>query len=211
MYTLYYLPGTCSMAVHVALNEIGAKYKLENVSVPAGEPRTAQYLKINPRGNVPALQFEDGFVLREGAAILTYLLDEHKNALLPQSGKARASVQEWLAFANSTLHPAYGRLFFQHKNLGEQAAENPLYMPAIAALQKLWDEVEQQLSQHEYIAGKECSIADVLITVIANWTPNLKKPIHFGPKTKAMFARVIARPAYQKALATEEVTYKVAA
>ena len=211
MYTLYYIPGTCSMAVHVALNETGAAFKLENVSVPNGQPRAPEYLKINPRGNVPALGFDDGFVLREGAAILTYLLDEHGSPLLPKSGKDRAEVLEWLSFANATLHPAYARAFFQHKVLGDDAATNPLYAPAIEAIQKHWDEIETRLADRDYLCGKECSIADILITVIANWTPMMRKPVSFGPRTKALFTRVIARPSYQKALATEEVTYKVAA
>lgn len=154
---------------------------------------------------------KDGFTQREGAAILISLLDEHKSPLLPASGKARATVLEWLCFANASLHPAYARCFFQHKALGASAGDNPLYAPAIEHIQKLWNDIETQLANQEYLCGQECSIADILVTVIANWTPNLKKPITFGPKTKALFGRVIARPAYQKAMAAENVTYKVAA
>ena len=206
MYTLYYMPGACSMAVHVALNEIGAPFTLEAV----GQPRTAEFLKINPRGQVPVLKIDD-FVLREGAAILTYLLDTNKSPLLPASGVERAKALEWLSFANSSLHPAYGRLFMQHKLLGEQAPSNPLYGPSIAAVRKYWDEIEQQLANQPYLCGKECTIADILVTVIANWSPNFKQPINFGPKTKALFNRIIERPTYKKALASESVTYKVAA
>ena len=57
----------------------------------------------------------------------------------------------------------------------------------------------------------QCTVADILVTVIANWSPASKKPINFGPKTKALFTKIIARPAYAKALADEKVTYKVAA
>jgi len=210
MYTLYYIPGTCSLAVHVALNEIGADFSLENVSVPDGQPRPAHYLAINPRGSVPTLTW-DNFVLREGAAILTYLLDEHKSPLLPSSGKARATALEWLAYANATLHPLYARAFFQHRALGEAAASNPLYAPTIEAIQKQWDGIEVQLGKSSYLCGEECSIGDILVTVIANWSPNLKMPIVLGPKSKAFFGRVVARPSYQKALATEQGTYKVAA
>ncbi len=210
MYTLYYSPGACSMAVHVVLSEIGAPYKLENVATPAGQPRAPEFLKINPRGAVPVLK-EGDFVLREGAAILTYLAESTKSPLLPASGKERARAQEWLAVANSTLHPAYSRIFFLNKQLGDKAAENPLYEASVQAIQKLWDEVEDVLSKQDYLAGNTCTLADILTTVIANWSPASRKPITFGAKTKALFQRVIARPSYQKALAAENVTYKVAA
>jgi len=198
------------MAVHVALGEVGAQFKLENVTVPDGQPRTPEFLKINPRGNVPVLQMDD-LVLREGAAILTYLLETHKSPLLPASGKERAKALEWLCFANATLHPAYGRLFFLGRHLGDKAAESPAYKAGTEAVQKLWNDIEQQLSSQPYVCGSECTIADILIAVIANWTPRMKQPITVGPKTKAMFAKVIARPAYQKALAAEQVEYKMAA
>lgn len=210
MYTLYYLPGSCSLAVHVALNEVGAAFNTVSVAVPDGATRPAEFLALNPRGNVPVL-VRDGVVAREGAAILVTLLDAHKSPLLPAAGAARASVLEWLCFANASLHPAYTRCFFQHRMLDDKAAENPLYAPSVAHIQKLWDDIEQQLSRHDYLTGDQCSIADILVTVIANWTPNLKKPVTFGPKTRALFARVVARPAYQKAMAAESVTYKVAA
>lgn len=209
MYTLYYLPGACSLAIHVALNEVDAEFKLENVAVPNGQPRSPDFLKVNPRGSVPVLKIND-FVLREGAAILIYLLDSHKNSLLPQSGLERAAALEWLSFANASLHPAYGTAFFQHKVLGDSAKENPLYKPAIEKIQKYWDEIEKHLQASDYLCGKNCTIADILITVIANWSPMMKEPISFGPKTKELFKRIISRPSYQKAMATEGVSYKVA-
>ena len=144
MYKLYYSPGACSLAIHVALNEIGAPFELENVAAPAGQPKSPEYLKINPRGSVPTLQIGD-FILREGGAILIYLLDNHKSDLLPQSGLERARALEWLCFANSTLHPAYSRCFFQHRILGVEAKSNPLYKPSIAQIQKYWDEIEEFL------------------------------------------------------------------
>lgn len=209
MYTLYYMPGACSVAIHVALNEVGAEFKLENVAVPNGQPRSPEFLKINPRGSVPVLKIND-FILREGAAILLHLLDTHENSLLPKSGLERAAALEWLSFANASLHPAYSAAFFQHRVLGDAAKENPLYKPAIEKIQKYWDEIEQLLQTRDYLCGKDSTIADILITVIANWSPMMKEPINFGQKTKALFNRIISRPSYQKALSTEGVTYKVA-
>ncbi len=209
MYTLYYLPGACSLAVHVALKEVGAEYKLENIAVPAGQPRSPEFLKVNPRGAAPVLKIGD-FILREGAAILIYLLDNHSNSLLPKAGLERAKVLEWLAFANSTLHPAYSRCFFAHRILGDSASENPIYAPSIKSIQNYWNEIEQQLQSQDYLCGNECSIADILVTVIANWSPAMKQPINFGAKTKEFFKRVSSRPTYQEAMASEGVTYKVA-
>ena len=208
MYTLYYTPGACSLAIHAVLNEVGAEFKIENVAVPNGQPRSPEFLKINPRGSVPVLKIDD-FVMREGAAILTYLLETHKNPLLPESGLERAVALEWLCFANSTLHPAYARCFFQHRVLGDEAKDNPLYKPAIAQIQKHWDEIEEHLQNRDYLCGKDCTVADILITVIANWSVMMKETINFGSKTKAFFTRVISRPSFQKALAAEQVTYKV--
>ena len=207
MYTLYSMAGSCSMAVHVLLNEVGADVQIKNV---AGATRPAEYLAINPRGSVPTLVDGD-FVLREGAAILIHIAETHNSPLLPKDGKDRARALEWLAFANATMHPAYARLFFMHRNLGDDSVKNPLYAPAIVAVQNLWNDVEKTLSNQDYVCGKNCTLADILLTVIANWSPNLKQPITFGDNTKALFNRVINRPAYQEALQSEGVTYKVAA
>lgn len=204
MYKLYYSAGACSLAAHTVLNEIGVDFKIES----AGQPRTAEFLKINPRGAVPALQIGD-FVLREGAAILLHLLDNHENDLLPKSGLERAAALEWLCFANSTLHPAYSRCFAQHRVFGDTAKENLFYKPSIELIQKYWNEIEERLQTREYLCGDKCSVADILTTVIANWSPAMKEPINFGSKTKAYFTRVISRPSFQKALSTENVTYKV--
>jgi glutathione S-transferase len=208
MYTLYYMPGACSMAIHVLLNELCQDVKLENVSVPQGQPRSPEFLKINPRGNVPTL-VDDGFVVREGAAIILYLLDKHSNTLLPKSGKERASAIEWLMFCNATLHPAYGKGFFAMHGLTGEPQEKVL-SAAVTQINKLWADVETQLGKTPYLAGNECTAADILLTVIANWSGNFSG-ITIGPKAKQLFKNVVARPSYQKALAEEKVEYKAAA
>ncbi len=207
MYKLYYSKGACSLAVHVVLNEIGAKFELINAKNEDGS-KSAAILKVNPRGAVPVLEI-DGFILREGAAILTYLLDHHENSLLPKEGLERARAVEWLCFANSTLHPAYSRLFFYNRVLGEKASENEVYHPSIKAIQNYWNEIETHLETNEYLCGSVVTVADILTTVIANWSLAFKEPINFGPKTKAYFTKIISRPSFAKALEVEGVAYKV--
>lgn len=207
MYKLYYSAGSCSMAIHVLLNEIGAAFELENTAIREGKNRSEAFLKINPRGQVPALA-EDGKAMLEGGAILTYLADKHSSNLLPSKGWERAQALQWLMFCNSTLHPAYSRCFWLMR--GEEPGKDVFLKKAAEWINRLWQDVENQLQNQPYLCGKECTIGDILLTVIANWSGNIPVPITIGPKTRALFARVIARPAYQKALATEQVEYKMA-
>lgn len=210
MYKLYYAPGACSMAVHVALNECGAEFALEKVDMQAGQNRTPEFLKINPRGQIPVL-VDDGRVIREGAAMLIHILEKANSPLLPKNDPERAVALEWLMFCNATLHPSYARVFFLMKNPADQAAKEPLVEVACANINKLWEEVEQRLTESPYLAGSQVSVADILLTVIANWSARMPKPITLGTKTKALLRQIIARPAYKKALETEQVEYKVAA
>ncbi len=205
MYQLYYMAGSCSMAVHVALIESGAKFELLNIA-EHGEA----FKKANPAGQVPTL-LVDGKVLVEGAAILTYICEQEKSALLPTSGWDRAKAMQWLAFANSTLHPRYGALFGQMRFIGADAPNTPLYKMIVGKIQEAWDMIEAELADKDYMVDNTITIGDVLLTVIANWTPRVTNDVVFGPKTKAYFARVTSRPSYQQALKAEQVEYKVAA
>ena len=207
-YKLYYSPGACSMAAHVVLNEIGADAEFIKTPTSDGSTRKPEFLKINPFGGIPVLQ-EGDKAINEGGAIISYLCDEHNSPLLPKSGWERAEALRWLAFANATLHPAYGRTFWINKNLPEDQRADAL-KTARAQIQQLWDTIEAQLnaSGTDYLAGKDITAGDILLTVIANWSPENYK---FGAKTKALFQSVTARPSYQKALAEEAVEYKAAA
>jgi len=210
MYKLYYSAGACSMAIHIALLECNQQVQLEKVDLMAGQQRSPEYLKVNSRGQVPVLVDGDQ-TIREGAAIMMHVLEKHQSPLLPKSGKERTTALEWLMFGNATLHPAYARCFFLMRGAEDGPAKDKLMEAAIANINKLWEDVEQQLSTHTYLCGNEVTIADILVTVIANWSARMPKPINFGPKTKQLFKTIIARPAYKKAMETEQVEYKVAA
>lgn len=209
MVTLFYSPGACSMAVHVLLNEIGTPFTLENAAISEGKNRSPEYLALNPRGQVPLLVDGD-LVIREGAAILIHLLEKHQSPLLPTSAKDRAAAIEWLMFCNATLHPAYSRGFFLMRNPADQAAKDALMTVVVANINKLWEEVEARLENSSYLAGDSITIADILLTVIANWSGRFTG-IEIGARTKALLSKMIARPSYKKALETEQVDYKAAA
>jgi glutathione S-transferase len=206
MYTLYYAPGACSMAIHIALNECNQPVKLEKVDMMAGQNRSPEFLKINPRGQVPVL-VDDGNVIYEGAAQLIHILEKHNSPLLPKSGKERTDALQWLMYCNASLHPAYARMFFLMKNKGS----DDLIDVGTAMLNKMWGIIEERLSASPYLAGDKITMADILMTVIANWSTRMPKPITIGPKTKKLLQQVIERPAYKKAIEVEQVEYKAAA
>ena len=209
MYKLYYMPGACSLAVHVALNEIKQEVELVNVRTKEGEERNAQFLKDNPRGQVPTL-VDDGFVIREGAAILMHLIDKHKSNLLPASGKERAHALEWLMFANATLHPTYSRVFFALRGLKDQSAQDQVLNPTVERINALWAEVDAQLAKTKFIAGNQMTSADILLAVIANWGIGMFPfEIKRGENLKRMIKDVTSRDSFKKALEREGAEYKV--
>jgi glutathione S-transferase len=208
MYTLYYKSGACSLAVHVVLNELNVPFRLENSRDASGN-KTPAFLKANPRGAVPVLE-DDGFVLREGGAILMYLIDKHQSPLLPRAGQERAKALEWLMTANASLHPAYARGFFLKTQLGDKANESPLMKAVVESINALWAEIDAQIGANDYVCGRQITVADILMSVIANWSGNFPG-VTLGANVKRMLKTVSSRPAYQKALSAEQVEYKAAA
>lgn len=203
MYTLYYKPGACSMAVHAVLNELEVPFK----AIAQTDLKDPEFLKLNPRGQIPLLII-DGEPVKEGAALIAWLLDEHQSALLPRSGLERAKALEWLMWCNATLHPASGKFFWLAKQdqLDDKTKET-LGKAFTTQLQSLWDEADARLAKTKYLAGDKVTAADILMTVIAGW--NL--PITLGANVKRVIKGIQSRPAYQKTLHEEGVEIKEAA
>ena len=204
MYTLYYKAGACSMAPHILLNELGVPFK----AVEQTNLKDPEFLKLNPRGQIPLLMVGDEPV-KEGAAIMTWLLDTHDSSgtWMPKSGIERAKALEWLMWGNASLHPACGKVFGLSKMTTlDESAKAELMKAYNAQVQALWDEADARLGKTKYLAGDKMTVADILLSVIANWgvgTP--------GANVKRVLKEVSARPAYQKALQSEKVEYKAAA
>ncbi|QQG36501.1 MAG: glutathione S-transferase family protein [Micavibrio aeruginosavorus] len=201
-YKLYYKPGACSMAVHVILNELNVPFEAINQT----DLKVPDFLKLNPRGQVPLLVI-DGEPVKEGAAIITYLLDTHANELMPESGLERAKALEWLMWCNASLHPACGRMFWLSRQGFDESTRSRLSQLFMSQIQTLWDEADARLAQTRYLAGDRITAADILMAVIANWG----LPVALGANIKRVLKDVVARPAYQRALQVEQIEYKAAA
>lgn len=203
MYTLYYSPGACSLAVHAILEELGVPYELKRISLKDGDNKKPEFQKINPRGAVPVLVRDDGKVLREGAAIILYLLEKYPNELMPESGDARADAIEWLLFANSTLHPAYSKGFWALKGLQGEAKDAAI-QSAVESINKLWAEVEERLGKQKFIAGDKPTAADILLTVFVGWNMVFQPNPTIGKNTERLVDAISSRPSFQRAKELEE-------
>lgn len=196
---LYYSPGACSLAVHIVLRELGAKFDLDRVDVPSKKTSDGgDYWQVNPKGYVPALKLDDGDVLTEVSVICQYLADQKPDAgLAPAYGtKERYRLMEWLNFTSSEVHKQLGALF------------NPKMTPEMREVQlgyieRRFNALEKMLAGRSYVMGERFSIGDAYLFAVLNWTNVHKIDVSRWPNIKAYMERVRARPKVQEALKAE--------
>ena len=207
MYTLYYSPGTASMAVHLALLEIGAPHRLAKVDFESDEQHGPEYLRINPRGQVPTLLI-DGKPYFESAALLLILAERHPEArLAPPPGSAlRADWYQWMAFLTNSLGPVY-RYWFCPRDLG--SPEHPPFVRD-ALRQKIedaWSLVDAHLAAHgPYMLGADFSAVDLLALMYMRWSRNMPRPVTAWPSLKKYADLMRTRPSWQRMCKIEGLT-----
>jgi glutathione S-transferase len=184
MLTLYFAPGSSSMAPHIALHEIGAAFESRPVSFAKRATHTPEFLVLNPEGKVPTLLI-DGRPLTEVAAILLYLAKKFPDAnLLPRGDlEGEAQAVSWMSYAAATLHGARGR-----------GAE---YGRAI------WAVADRKLGGRDWALGAY-SIADIhLFRLYWRFRPLLGAALGELPALDAHYDRMMARPAVRRTIALE--------
>lgn len=196
---LYYAPGACSLAVHIALREIGATF--DSVAVDLARHVTADgtnYYDISPRGYVPLLQLDDGSRHTEVASLLQYVADlDPTQALLGEVGsRRRLMVVEWLTFVSTELHKAFSPWLW-HKETADSTRR-----AVKDKLAERFAELDQLLSRQDWLAG-DFSVADAYAFTIVNWTDVLAIPLTPYPKLQAYVERISQRPRVQDALVAE--------
>jgi glutathione S-transferase len=197
---LYYAPGACSLAPHIALREAGLPFELSLVDFQAGKNTQdgKDYLSINPKGAVPALQLDDGEVLTEAAVLLQYIADKATTrALAPAAGtKERYRLQEWLNYIATEVHKGFGPLW---------KPNTPDAYKAIVKenLATQFRYLDKALAGRDYLTGGTFTIADVYLFTILNWTKFHKIDLAPYPALQAFMQRVTARPKVKEALQAE--------
>ena len=201
MIKLYYAPGTCALAAHTVLEEVGADYELQKVDLKAGEHKQPAYLAINPKGSVPALGVDEG-ILTENPAILTWLADDFAEADLGPGDDPflRARFLSYLAFLASSVHPQIGRLLFNKEPSFDDEARAHQRNVVLSKLRVL----EDHLFHGPWALGGRFTVADPYQAVFERWARQaglLDK--HDFPKLNAHLDVVQDRPAAVAALKAE--------
>lgn len=196
---LYFVPGACSLSPHIVLREIGANFELEKVDLQ--EKKTAgggDYTAVNPKGQVPALQLDNGEMLTEGPVIVQYLADQDARAALAGAPGTmeRYRIQEWLNFITSELHKTFAPLF---------RATTPDAYKDIARdnLRKRYDWVDQHLAGKRFLTGDRFTIADAYLFTVTRWAPRVGIDTAKWKNVTAFVDHVAARPKVQEALKAE--------
>ena len=196
---LYHAPGACSLAVHIALREVGAPF--DSIAVDLTLHVTsdgADYREVSPRGYVPLLQLDDGSRHTEVASLLQYVADlDPTQALIGELGSTRRlMVVEWLSFVATELHKVFSPWLW-HKETADSTRR-----AVKDKLAERFAELDRLLSQQAFIAG-DFSVADAYAFTIVNWANFLAIPLTAYPSLQAYLERVSQRPQVQAALVAE--------
>ncbi len=197
MYTLYYSPGACSVATHVVLRELGQEVHTVNVQ------KDNEFKNLNPVGTVPVL-IDGNRTLTEGAAIMLHLVNKHESDLFPSDKEAQQQAIQHIMFANATMHPAYGRLFFIHRHVEDEKLKQDLLNTAAKHINQLWQVVENQLIDKRFLGGKTPSVADIMLSVYARWGAFFPVDIVIGDNTQQMISAVQSMPNFIHVIEAED-------
>lgn len=210
-YRLYYSPGACSLAPHIALEELGIAYDATRVTIAEGLNTRPEYLAVNPRGRVPALAFSDGDgekILTEASAIMILLARRFPQAqLLPEDTDQFVRAVEWMSWLGSTLHQTGVRMvlrpdrFVSDPSVADKVAEKGREM-----VRSGMADIESRLTDKAWALGDRYSLVDAYLLVFFRWGNRVGLPMRadFPHFTRVMDV-VRARPAVQRAVEQEGI------
>ncbi|WP_137135420.1 glutathione S-transferase N-terminal domain-containing protein [Rhizobium sp. FKY42] len=205
MYQLFFSPGACSLASHIALREAGLPFELKRLKFAEGQQRSPDYLKVNPKGRVPALVTPDG-TITETPAILFYIAQiapDKKLAPLDNPFEL-ARLQAFNSFIASTVHVAHA-----HGPRGSRWANEPTSLEDMRrkvpeTMRDGFRLIEQELTG-DFVMGDTFTIADPYLFTMSSWLKGDAVEISEFPRVKAHFERMQERPSVREALAAEAV------
>ncbi len=209
---LYYAPGSCALASHIALREAKAEFELALVKFVENQQRSPEHLALNPLGRVPVLAGEHGS-LTENPAILSFIAHAYPKArLAPLKDPWRvAQVESFNGFIASSVHVAFAHLFRPYRYAESEAAQQAVAARAPELIRSMFDIVEAKLEAASaagpWVHGAEYSTSDAYLVVMSRWLwrTGVAHPERY-PRTRAHTDLVQGRPAVQEALLAEGLT-----
>ena len=199
---LYFSPGACSLAPHIVLREAGLDFSLQKVNT--GNHTTGEgmdYYSINPKGQVPVLELDDGQLLTEGPVIAQYIAEQAENRdLLPAANShnslSRYRVLEWQNYITSELHKSFSPLF----NPGMSAETKAMFAQALL---KKFAWVDSKLAGQTYLTGDVFTIADAYLFAVAGWAKHVNLDLGGLGNLQKFITDVKARPHVKAAMQAE--------
>ncbi len=195
---LYYLPGACSLAPHIVLEELGLEFTLDKIDRTTKQTQNGEdYLSINAKGYVPALKLDNGHILTEGIVISQYLADLKPQAqLIPQQGEARYQLQSLLTYIATELHKNMGSLFNRKASAEARSATKTL-------LTKRLNWIVEQMGGNDYLFANQFTIADAYFFTVLGWAGKVEFDLSPWPALASYTKRIATRPAVQRAMQAE--------
>ncbi|MDQ3364429.1 MAG: glutathione transferase GstA [Myxococcota bacterium] len=198
---LYYAPGAGSLATHIVLREAERRFDLERIDLETRRTASgADYLSINPRGVVPALQLDGAGseILTEGPAILQYVADlAPETRLAPASGTfARYHLQSWLNFLATEIDK-------QLEPLGSPVTPATYAEHLRSRIGDRFAYLNTVLAHGGFLMGEAFTVADAYLFVLLQWCDKAGIDLAAWPHLDDFEHRVAQRPTVQTAMAAE--------
>lgn len=207
---LFYAPGACSFVPHAMLELAGAPFEPMMVKLHKGEQRSAEYLALNPRGQVPVL-VDDGEVITQIVAILLHLDAKFPQAgILPAAGLARTRALSTLVWMNNTVHPTFTHVFMPQKFTDDEAAQKAIRAHAVQTYRGLLGEIEAMaVKASPWLAGAQPSALDAYALTLLRWGGYAGIDPTTLPATWDLSQRFAALPAVARVIERERLQLNV--
>jgi len=197
MYTLYYHTGAASLPVHWLLVELGVPHSLVHIDLEKQQHKSAEYLKVNPTGMIPALVV-DGTPRAEVAALLLLLADRHTHPRFAPGieDPSRPEYLQWMFYLANTVQPAF-RAWFYPNDLGGESHAAIVKEQGRKMIEGVWARLDAHLAKQTYLVGNSVTAVDFLAVTLMRWSRNMPTPATKWSHIKSYADRMVAMPSFQ--------------
>jgi glutathione S-transferase len=201
MLALYFMPGACSLAAHIVLEESGEPYTPREVDFSRNEQRSEAYLKINPQGRVPVLELDNGAHLSENTAILPYL--GKRFGLWPNDPVAEAKALSLIGFFAASVHPAHAHFSRPERYTPDTSAYPAMKQRGLETFHGYLKQIDGMLGGKEYFLDRY-SVIDPYAFVFYTWGVRRELPVRELGNYTAFKDRMLKRPAVRRVVEQEQ-------